>query len=117
MIETAFPSQLDSTIEEWATAHADLNWANLTGPAFGILDFEDWGRAPRGLDAANLWRSSLSVPEVADKVYRRRRADLECRTGQIMMLFYCAEIMSWADDTEPSLAMAKTEADRLAQNL
>jgi hypothetical protein len=117
MIEKVLPHRVDSTIEEWTTAHADLNWANLTGPNLYILDFEDWGRAPRGLDAANLWRSSLTVPEVADRVYRQRRADLESRTGQIMMLFYCAEIMTWADESEPALAPAKTAVERLVRIL
>ena len=117
MIEKVLPHRVDSTIEEWTTAHADLNWANLTGPNLYILDFEDWGRAPRGLDAANLWRSSLTVPEVSDRVYRQRRADLESRTGQIMMLFYCAEIMSWADESEPALAPAKVAVERLVKIL
>ena len=117
MIEKVLPHRVDSTIEEWTTAHADLNWANLTGPNLYILDFEDWGLAPRGLDAANLWRSSLTVPEVADRVYRHRRADLESRTGQVMMLFYCAEIMSWADENEPALSPAKTAAERLVRIL
>lgn len=117
MIEKVLPHRVDSTIEEWTTAHADLNWANLTGPNLYILDFEDWGRAPRGLDSANLWRSALAVPEVADRVYRHRRADLESRTGQVMMLFYCAEIMSWADESEPALTPAKTAVERLVRVL
>lgn len=33
-------------IDQWTTAHADLNWANMTGPQLWILDWEDWGRAP-----------------------------------------------------------------------
>jgi hypothetical protein len=56
VIERAFPDQVDTTItgEAWVPAHADLNWANLTGPEFWILDWEDHGLAPRGLGAANL---------------------------------------------------------------
>lgn len=113
VIETAFPGRIDTTVDEWTTAHADLNWANLTGPTLQLLDFEDWGRAPRGLDAASLWRSSLTVADVADRIRRQRRLDLGSRTGRIMMLFYCAEIMVWADDSEPTLCPARAEAAQL----
>jgi hypothetical protein len=112
-IRKVFPECGGSVIDEWSTAHADLNWANLTGPTLWILDWEDWGRAPRGLDAANLWFSSLAVPEIAEKVYRGRRDDLESRTGRVMQLFKCAELLAWADESEPLYVPARQEADRL----
>lgn len=43
-IAKAFPGA-NAPIEEWTTAHADLSWANMTGPELWILDWEDWGRA------------------------------------------------------------------------
>lgn len=66
-LTAAFPtlSTADTAVKEWCTAHADLNWANLTAPRCWMLDWEDWGRAPRGLDAANLWACSLAVPGLA----------------------------------------------------
>lgn len=112
-IRKIFPDAADLRIDEWATAHADLNWANMTGPRLWILDWEDHGRAPRGLDAANLWFGSLAVPEIAEKVYRSRRHDLESRTGQVMQLFKCAELLAWADEAEPMYPPARREADRL----
>ena len=112
-IRKVFPDAAELRIDEWATAHADLNWANMTGPRLWILDWEDHGRAPRGLDAANLWFGSLAVPEIAEKVYRSRRHDLESRTGQVMQLFKCAELLAWADDAEPLYLPARREADRL----
>jgi hypothetical protein len=104
-IAKVFPD-VDAPIEEWTTAHADLNWANMTGPELWILDWEDWGRAPRGLDAANLWFSSLAVPGLAEKVLERRRADLESVTGRTMRLFKCAELLAWANEDEPLHAPA-----------
>jgi hypothetical protein len=112
-IRKVFPDCTNLRIDEWATAHADLNWANLTGPRLWMLDWEDHGRAPRGLDAANLWFGSLAVPEIADKVYRGRRHDLDSRTGQVMQLFKCAELLAWADDRELLYAPARQEAERL----
>ena len=98
-IAKVFPDA-DAPIEEWTTAHADLNWANMTGPQLRILDWEDWGRAPRGLDAANLWFSSLTVPGLAEKVLHHCQADLESPTGRTMRLFKCAELLIWADESE-----------------
>lgn len=112
-IRKVFPDCTNLRIEEWATAHADLGWPNLTGPELWIIDWEDWGRAPRGLDAANLWFGSLAVPEIADNVYRLRRHDLDSQTGQVMQLFKCAELLAWADEAEPLHLPARREADRL----
>ena len=94
-IERAFPGQVDTTLSEpWVPAHADLNWANLTWPACWIIDWEDHGMAPRGLDAANLWASSLGIGELAERVWHERRGDLETRPGTLMALFCCAKILN-----------------------
>jgi hypothetical protein len=53
----------------WTTAHGDLHWANLTAPSLTILDWEGWGRAPVGTDAATLHAYSLLVPEIAAQVH------------------------------------------------
>ncbi|MFB7776223.1 hypothetical protein [Streptomyces bauhiniae] len=52
----------------WTTAHADLHWANLTGPELRILDWEGWGTAPAGFDAAMLYAYSLTRPATAARV-------------------------------------------------
>ncbi|MFD0267829.1 hypothetical protein ACFVGY_14765 [Streptomyces sp. NPDC127106] len=57
-----------TVVTEWSCAHGDLGWANLTGPTLTFLDWESWGRAPVGNDAACLWSASLTVPALADKV-------------------------------------------------
>jgi hypothetical protein len=111
-IAKVFPDA-EAPIEEWSTAHADLNWANMTGPRLWILDWEDWGRAPRGLDAANLWFSSLAVPGLAEKVLHRRRTDLASVTGRTMRLFKCAELLAWADESESLYSPAKQAAQQL----
>ena len=92
-IGAVFGPDIDTTIERWVPAHADFAWANLTGPECWILDWEDWGLAPRGLDAAMLWAASLAVPGLAEQVYRVRRADLVSRDGQLMRLFFAAGIV------------------------
>lgn len=95
VIERAFPGQVDTTLTEpWVPAHADLNWSNLTWPACWIIDWEDHGMAPRGLDAATLWANSLGIAGLAERVWQERRADLGTRPGRLMALFNCAKILS-----------------------
>jgi hypothetical protein len=112
-IHKVLPDCADLVVDEWSTAHADLNWANITGPSLWILDWEEWGRAPRGFDAANLWFGSLAVPAVAEKIYQGRRGDMDSRTGQVMQLFKCAELLVWADENESLFVPAQREAERL----
>jgi hypothetical protein len=117
VIEHVFPSRVDSFVDEWTTAHADLNWANLTGPEFCLLDWEDWGRAPRGLDAANLWVNSLAVPTLARRVGQLLCSELDSRTGKLVALFQCAQIIAAVDESDPLLAPATVEAAVLLEDL
>lgn len=57
-IHSVFPG-VETAVVDWRPAHGDLNWANMTAPVFCLFDWEDWGMAPRGLDAANLWGPPL----------------------------------------------------------
>ncbi|MGW2890803.1 hypothetical protein ACWDDN_36950 [Streptomyces griseoruber] len=106
-IQAAFPGVSDTTITQWAPAHGDLNWANVTAPNFCLFDWEDWGMAPRGLDSAALWSNSLAVPELADRVRHERHRDLDSRDGMLMALFYCTNIIgphAYAEDPRRGLA-------------
>lgn len=117
-IEKAFPGLIDTTIEEWTTAHADLGWANLTAPTCYLLDWEDWGTCPRGTDAAKLWTSSLALPGLAKQIREHRRADLDSRTGRLMALFFCSQIIAAAPEyTSPVHDQAKHEAECLIDEL
>ncbi|MEV5190465.1 hypothetical protein [Streptomyces werraensis] len=51
----------------WATAHADVHWANLTEPLC-LLDWAGWGMAPEGFDAAALYAYALLQPDTAARV-------------------------------------------------
>ncbi|WP_433268958.1 phosphotransferase [Actinosynnema sp. CS-041913] len=116
-IHKLFPA-VDATVSEWRAAHADLAWANLTAPSCYFFDWEDWGIAPRGWDAANLWASSFAVPELAERVFEELQGDLNSRTGKLAQLYHCAEILSYppgyADELVP---LARENADRLLSDL
>ncbi|MEU6760814.1 hypothetical protein [Streptomyces sp. NPDC046685] len=109
---------VDTTVSRWQPAHADLNWANMTGPEFCLFDWEDWGMAPRGLDAASLWGNSLAVPALAERVRHERRHDLESRDGKLMTLFVCAKILAPdAHPEDPRLEPARRMAEQVAADL
>jgi hypothetical protein len=115
-IHRVFPD-LVTTVTEWTPAHADLAWANLTAPNCYLLDWEDWGMAPRGFDGAMLWSESLAVPALADRVYQERRADLESATGRLARLYYCAQLIAAGDHSGPLLEPATTSAAKLLTDL
>ncbi|MFE1194757.1 hypothetical protein ACFW6E_18510 [Streptomyces olivaceoviridis] len=117
-VRGVFGDAFDTTAEQWAPAHADLNWANVTAPAFSLFDWEDWGNAPRGLDSASLWASSLAVPALADRVQRERRSDFESRDGKLMILFVCSKILGPDSHPEdPRLGPARRMAEKTVADL
>lgn len=112
------PTAADTAVTTWQPAHADLTWANMTGPRFCLFDWEDWGLAPRGLDAAALWGNSLAVPSLAARVRRERGQDLETRDGRLMTLFVCAKLLSPdAHPADPRLGPAREMVARVVEEL
>ncbi|MFD7716532.1 hypothetical protein [Streptomyces sp. NPDC059814] len=117
-IRRVFPDGFDTTVQEWVPAHADLNWANVTGPEFCLFDWEDWGMAPRGLDTASLWGSSLAVPALAGRVRMERHEDSGSRDGKLMTLFVCSKILGpYADPEDLRLASARAMAGQVIEEL
>lgn len=117
-IRSVFSGAFGTNVERWVPAHADLNWANITAPAFSLFDWEDWGNAPLGLDSASLWASSLAVPALADRVRQERRSDFESRDGKLMTLFACAKILGpHAHPEDPRLELARRVAEQIIKEL
>ncbi len=85
--------QVDPVVEHWCTAHGDLHWSNLTKDGPYILDWECWGAAPRGLDAAFLRCFSLLVPDVERAVLKTFADCLGTSDGVRSQLFACAELL------------------------
>ncbi|MEV4041918.1 phosphotransferase [Streptomyces sp. NPDC049744] len=81
----------------WSTAHGDLHWANLTGPELGILDWEGWGTAPVGYDAALLHAYSVGVPPAADRVRDELSAVLDSESGRFAELVVITELLQSAE--------------------
>ena len=85
--------RVDPTVSSWTTAHGDLHWANLTTPAPYILDWELWGTAPAGYDAATLYCHSLHQPETAAQVHDAFADLLDTPDGHRAQLYATARIL------------------------
>ncbi|MER5969165.1 hypothetical protein ABT112_05365 [Streptomyces sp. NPDC002055] len=81
----------------WSTAHGDLHWANLTGPCLSILDWEGWGLAPTGYDAALLHAYSLAAPETAARVRQELAETLDTDAGRFAELVVITELLQSAE--------------------
>ncbi|WP_371518247.1 hypothetical protein [Kitasatospora sp. NBC_01300] len=96
-LDRAMPQYLgipvNTTVPAWATAHGDLHWANLTSPTLTVLDWEGWGVAPAGYDAALLYAYSLLVPETAAEVHRRLAHVLATPAGLFAGLVVITELL------------------------
>nr|WP_052477702.1 phosphotransferase [Kibdelosporangium sp. MJ126-NF4]CEL13387.1 hypothetical protein [Kibdelosporangium sp. MJ126-NF4]CTQ99076.1 hypothetical protein [Kibdelosporangium sp. MJ126-NF4] len=91
----------DTTIGQWSAAHTDLHWANLlrsdTTPHCVLLDWEGWGRAPAGYDAACLYAHSLLAPATAAQVATALGAQLHARDGLLAQLYVTTRLLMRVD--------------------
>lgn len=106
---------VETHVEEWTTAHGDLVWSNVTEDGH-LLDWEYWGRAPRGYDAAQLWGVALSRPDLATRIEDEFRSDLNTRSGRIAQLFWCA-LARCAAEKHPDFAHYRELTDTAVPQL
>lgn len=110
---------VDTTVDEWATAHTDVHLGNLTVDGY-LLDWEDWGAAPRGHDAACLWQAVLPDLALSARVQREFAADLQTRSGKLTQLLQCANAVRIAARrgvSTPLSEAAQAAADDLLAEL
>jgi len=84
---------LDTRVPAWATAHGDLHWANLCAPQLQMLDWEGWGLAPVGYDAAMLHSYSLLVADIATRVRGELGEVLDTPAGRFAELVTITELL------------------------
>lgn len=87
----------DPTIDRWTAAHADLHWANLIAPHCVLVDWEGWGLAPAGYDAASLYVHSLLAPAIAERVVEVFAEQLNTRDGLLAQLYATTRILMRID--------------------
>ncbi len=114
----AMPRYLGIPIEanahiHWTTAHGDLHYANICGPNLYLLDWEGWGIAPAGYDAATLHSYSLLVPAAAARVYEELAYLLDTPAGRFAELAVISEILDTTTQGD-NLALAEPLRRRAA---
>ncbi len=87
------PAEDDAANLPWTTAHGDLHYANLAGPELHLLDWEGWGAAPAGYDAATLHSYSLLVPAAAARVRHELAHILDTPAGRYAELAVISEVL------------------------
>ena len=104
-ILAAFGVTIDPHGLSWTTAHGDLHWANLTSPGCWILDWESWGSAPAGYDAALLHAASLLEPDTATRVHDTFADLLDGSAGAVAQLAAAAKLLRLVEHGDhPDLA-------------
>ncbi|MHC3474882.1 hypothetical protein ACYF6T_40230 [Streptomyces sp. 7R007] len=84
---------IDTTPPSWSTAHGDFHWANLCAPELRILDWEGWGLAPTGYDAAVLHAYSLLIPSLAARIRRELKSTLDTPAGRFAELAVTTQLL------------------------
>ncbi|WP_254069010.1 hypothetical protein [Streptomyces sp. TM32] len=95
-----FGDRIDPTVTSWTTAHGDLHWNNLHHSEFALVDWEGWGSAPAGYDAAGLYCRSLLAPHTARRVRATFADILDTPDGVRSQLFAITRLLSRADGGE-----------------
>lgn len=90
---TFLGTELDTWAPQWSTTHADVQWSNLTGPRLCVLNWERWGLAPSGYDEASLYISSLTVPQLAQRVRETFKGTLDSPAGRFSQLAVASEYL------------------------
>ncbi|RZS36342.1 hypothetical protein EV193_10723 [Herbihabitans rhizosphaerae] len=99
-------SGVDTTVYDWTTSHTDLHWSNLTVDGH-LLDWEEWGTAPRGYDAACLWQASLPSPMLTERVQNEFATDLQTHSGKLSQLMLCANAIRIASKRGTPTALSE----------
>lgn len=99
-IRAFFGIEIDVAAVPWTTAHCDLHWGNLTAPRLVILDWETWGRAPAGYDAASLLCATLMYPDSAETIRRKLAHFLDTPGGRVATLAAAVRFLRFADGGE-----------------
>jgi hypothetical protein len=93
-LPTLFGVTVDLDRLEWSVAHGDLHFGNLTAPDLCILDWEHWGWAPAGYDAAVLACSAVLQPAVTARVRTTFADQLGGYTGAVAQLAAAAKYLN-----------------------
>lgn len=93
-ITTVIGDEMDTTVSAWGGLHGDMGFANLTAPELVLLDWEDLGRGPVGVDHAQLWADALAAPDVAQRCLVEFAPYLHSRQGLLCRAYSLAPLLA-----------------------
>jgi hypothetical protein len=96
----SFGAKIDPERVEMAMSHGDLHFGNLTAPELIILDWENWGWAPTGYDAAHLLCSAILQPSVAARVQAEFADVLDTYSGAVAVLTAASKYLHHVESGE-----------------
>jgi hypothetical protein len=118
-LDRAMPRYLGTPVAtkapSWSTAHGDLHFANLCAPTLRILDWEGWGLAPTGYDAAVLHARSLLIPPVAARIRREFAHILATPAGCHAELVVITQLLHTSNDPRLLHVLRTRAADLLGR--
>ncbi|WP_371780176.1 hypothetical protein [Streptosporangium subroseum] len=109
---------INTTAPSWSTAHGDCHYANVCAPTLHVLDWEGWGLAPTGYDAAMLHSYSLLVPSAATRVHSEFAYVLDTPAGRFAELAVITELLqsiTRGDNLEPAEPLRNRAAHLLGR--
>lgn len=97
MIRRCFGDGIPTAADEWGTAFGEAHWGNVTAPDLLLLDWERWGLAPRGYDAALMIGFSAADTSLTERLQAAFEEDLQTPSGRVAQLYACGELLIWID--------------------
>jgi hypothetical protein len=82
-----FRRRITLTPSDWVPSHNDLQWSNLSHPELSILDWEWYGRSPRGYDQGTLIAYSCHDDELVARLEEAFQPVLETGIGSFGKIF------------------------------
>ena len=102
----SFGVKIDPERVEMAMSHGDLHFGNLTAPDLVILDWENWGWAPAGYDAAHILCSAVLQPAVAARVRAEFADVLHTYSGAVAVVTAASKYLHHVESGEfPDVAI------------
>ena len=100
-----FGVEIDRDRIQWEVTHGDLHFGNLTAPDLTILDWECWGWAPAGYDAAHLACSAVLHPDIEARARTEFADVLATYSGGVAQLLAATKYLRLVEDGEhPEIA-------------
>ncbi len=111
LIVTYLGSDLPHKATEWCVTHCDVHWANVTAPKFALLDWENWGLAPRGYGPARLLVMSATDPDMVRRVESEFAMDFKTSSGCVALFAAIAHVIMQISIGEAPVALSKPVED------